>query len=74
LARLVHGRWRSKDLAKQDRETTTEENIRLVEPVQRGLNSAGYKPGPLVVDPACGVSSEHSIKVLQQWMREAAKG
>lgn len=63
-----------KDLAKQDRETTVEEDIRLVESVQRGLNSAGYKPGPLVVDPACGVSSEHSIKVLQQWMREAAKG
>ncbi|MEM9107198.1 MAG: SRPBCC family protein, partial [Pseudomonadota bacterium] len=58
-------------LAVQDRETTVEEDIHLVESVQRGLKSRGYRPGPLVVDPACGVNSEHSIEVLQQWMREA---
>lgn len=58
-------------LAKQDRETTVEEDIHLVESVQRGLNSRGYVPGPLVIDPNCGVRSEHSIQVLQQWMREA---
>jgi len=46
------------------------EDITLVESVQRGLGSRGYKPGPLVVDPKSGVSSEHSIKALQQWMRE----
>ena len=61
------------DLAQQDRETTVEEDIGLVESVQRGLNSRGYRPGPLVLDPDCGVKSEHSIKVLQQWMREAVK-
>lgn len=59
------------DLAVQDRETTVEEDIHLVESVQRGLNSRGYVPGPLVVDPQCGVKSEHSIQVLQQWMRES---
>ena len=58
-------------LAVQDRETTVEEDIHLVESVQRGLNSRGYKPGPLVLDPSGGVRSEHSIKVLQQWMRES---
>lgn len=58
-------------LAVQDRETTVEEDIGLVESVQRGLSSRGYRPGPLVVDPACGVNSEHSIKVLQRWMRES---
>ena len=58
------------ELAVQDRNTTVEEDIHLVESVQRGLNSRGYVPGPLVVDPKCGVKSEHSIKVLQQWMRE----
>ncbi len=58
-------------LAIQDRETTVEEDIRLCESVQRGLRSRGYKPGPLVVDPRCGVNSEHSIRVLQQWLREA---
>ena len=59
------------DLARQDRETTVEEDIGLVESVQRGLSSRGYRPGPLVLDPQCGVNSEHSIKVLQQWMRQA---
>jgi hypothetical protein len=42
-----------------------------VESVQRGLKSRGYKPGPLVLDPACGVHSEHSVQALQSWMREA---
>jgi len=62
------------DLARQDRETTVEEDIHLVEAVQRGLKSRGYVPGPLVLDPKCGVSSEHSIKALQQWMREGIDG
>ena len=57
-------------LAVQDRATTVEEDIHLVESVQRGLKNRGYKPGPLVVDPSCGVNSEHSIEKLQQWMRE----
>ncbi len=58
-------------LAIQDRETTVEEDIHLVQSVQRGLQSRGYKPGPLVVDPKGGVNSEHSIKTLQSWMRDA---
>ena len=62
------------NLATQDRETTVEEDIHLVESVQRGLKSRGYVPGPLVLDPNCGVNSEHSIRALQQWMREAIDG
>ena len=58
-------------LALQDRETTVEEDIRLVESVQRGLRSRGYKPGPLVIDPAGGVNSEHSVACLHEWLREA---
>ena len=61
-------------LARQDRETTVEEDIHLVESVQRGLNSRGYRSGPLVLDPNCGVHSEHSVRVLQQWMRKAVDG
>jgi len=60
-------------LARQDRETTVEEDIRLVESVQLGLGSRGYKPGPLVIDPDCGVNSEHSIKVLHDWMRDSVE-
>ena len=59
-------------LAIQDRGTTVEEDISLVESVQRGLNSRGYRPGPLVVDPAGGVNSEHSLVTLHKWMREGA--
>lgn len=61
-------------LAIQDRETTVAEDIGLVESVQRGLKSKGYVPGPLVVDPNCGVNSEHSIAKLHQWMRAAVDG
>ncbi|MBK0398299.1 aromatic ring-hydroxylating dioxygenase subunit alpha [Limibaculum sp. M0105] len=69
----TEGGWDSeviRRLAIQDRATTVEEDIRLVESVHRGLKSRGYKPGPLVLDPACGLNSEHSIRTLQQWMRE----
>lgn len=59
-------------LAVQDLETTVKEDIVLVESVQTGLNSRGYRPGPLVLDPASGVNSEHSLKALQGWMRECA--
>lgn len=61
-------------MAQQDRATTVEEDIHLVESVQRGLKSRGYVPGPLVVDPNCGVNSEHSVMHLQRWMREAIDG
>ncbi|MEM1048707.1 MAG: aromatic ring-hydroxylating dioxygenase subunit alpha [Pseudomonadota bacterium] len=58
-------------LAVQDRSTTVEEDIRLVESVQRGLKSRGYRPGPLVLDPRSGVNSEHSLHALHSWIREA---
>ncbi|MGR3484759.1 MAG: aromatic ring-hydroxylating oxygenase subunit alpha [Paracoccaceae bacterium] len=58
-------------LAVQDRQTTVEEDIHLVESVMKGLRSRGYRPGPLVVDPRGGVMSEHSIARLHDWMREA---
>jgi len=61
-------------LAQQDRATTVEEDIHLVESVQRGLQSRGYRPGPLVIDPRCGVESEHSLRTLQGWMRKAVDG
>ena len=63
-----------RQLAIQDRETTVEEDIHLVESVQRGLGSRGYRPGPLVIDPCGGVNSEHPVMHLQRWMREAIEG
>ena len=61
-------------LARQDRETTVAEDLRLVESVAQGLKSRGYRPGPLVLDPAGGLNAENAIRTLQQWMREAAEG
>jgi len=61
-------------LAQQDRATTVEEDIHLVESVQRGLGSRGYRPGPLVIDPCGGVNSEHPVMHLQKWMRDAIDG
>lgn len=58
-------------LAQQDLNTTVAEDIRLVESVQRGLKSRGYRPGPLVIDPAGGVNSEHSIHALNTWVLDA---
>lgn len=61
-------------LADQDRATTLAEDVNLVNAVQRGLNSMGYTPGPLVLDPAQGVNSEHSIQALKGWVLAALDG
>ncbi|MDX1430853.1 MAG: aromatic ring-hydroxylating dioxygenase subunit alpha [Gammaproteobacteria bacterium] len=58
-------------LAEQDLGSTVAEDVRIVESVQRGLESGGYRPGPLVIDPAGGVNSEHSIRALYGWLEEA---
>ena len=58
-------------LAEQDLRTTVAEDVRLVESVQRGLESGGYRPAPLIIDPAGGVNSEHSIRALHEWLGEA---
>ena len=58
-------------LAEQDLETTVAEDVALVSAVQRGLASRGYTAGPLVIDPAGGVNSEHSIDAIAGWVREA---
>ena len=58
-------------LAQQDLETTVAEDVRLVNSVQRGLQSKGYRPGPLLIDGNLGLNSEHSIAALQRWVKEA---
>lgn len=58
-------------LAAQDLETTVAEDIRLVNSVQRGLASRGYRPGPLIIDPDFGANSEHSLRALHEWLLEA---
>ncbi len=58
----------------RDRETTFSEDLKLVRNVQRGLYSIGYRPGPLIVDPAGGIDNELSIAVLHEWLRESLDG
>ena len=57
-----------------DRDTTFAEDLQLVKNVQRGVNSRGYRPGPLVVNPQGGINNELSIACLHQWLREAVDG
>ena len=54
-----------------DRDTTFAEDLVLVKNVQRGLNSKGYRPGPLIVDQAGGIDNELSIACLHSWLKEA---
>jgi carnitine monooxygenase subunit len=58
-------------LAEQDMKTTVVEDIRLVNAVQQGLASRGYRPGPLIIDPEGGVNSEHSIRAIHEWILDA---
>lgn len=58
-------------LAEQDLTTTVAEDVRLVNSVQQGLASLGYHPGPLILDPAHGVNSEHSIRAIHEWVLDA---
>lgn len=76
----VHRGWFSRDgvvddqlqaVIDRDRETTFAEDLGLVTNVQRGLRSRGYRPGPLVISPSCGIESEHSLAALHGWVREA---
>ena len=61
----------TRTLALQDRDTTVAEDVSLVESVQRGMHSRGYHPSPLVIDPDSGVDSEHSLRALQGWIKDA---
>ena len=54
-----------------DRDTTFAEDLRLVRSVQRGMNSRGFAPGPLMLDPDGGIGNELSVATLHRWLRAA---
>jgi len=54
-----------------DRETTFREDLDIVREVQRGINSRGYRPGPLVLNPEGGINNERPIQKLHEWLRAA---
>ena len=55
-----------KKLIDLDYTTTFAEDLDLMNSVQRGLNSRGYRPGPLIIDPAGGVDSEHPVYEIKK--------
>ena len=76
----VHRGWYSNDgnvdealqkVIDFDRDTTFSEDLKLVKNVQRGLQSRGYRPGPLIVDSLGGIDNELSICTLHHWLRDA---
>jgi phenylpropionate dioxygenase-like ring-hydroxylating dioxygenase large terminal subunit len=78
----VHRGWLSQDgliddamqkVIDLDRDTTFAEDLVLVKQVHKGLKSRGYRPGPLVLNPAEGIDSEHSIATLHTWLKEAVE-
>ena len=54
-------------LIAEEWDNTAWEDFVIVESVQRGVSSRGYRPGPLVLDPSgmCDVHSENSVRHLQ---------
>ena len=56
-----------------DRTTTFDEDIYLVNSVQRGLNSRGYKPGPIVMNPEgfATTQSENATYAIKELVLEA---
>ncbi len=54
-----------------DRDTTFQEDLDIVKEVQRGINSRGYVPGPLVVNPEGGINNELPVMKLHEWLRAA---
>ena len=74
----VHRGWYSDDgevdetlrkVIDLDRNTTFAEDLALLQNVQRGLQSMGYRPGPLILDPGGGIDNERPISILHQWLR-----
>lgn len=61
------------EIIEMDRTTTFAEDLSIIDSVQRGLNSRGYRPGPLVLDPS-GVAttlSENTAYELKKLVLEA---
>ena len=55
-----------------DRVTTFQEDLDIVKQVQRGINSRGYRPGPLISNPEGGINNErYPIQKLHEWLRAA---
>ena len=59
------------DVQRDRRALVTQSHLDLVRSVQRGLASRGYRPGPLVLDEAMGLNSEHTVAAIKAWYQEA---
>lgn len=60
-----------RDLADKHYNTNGLEDAEVVNEVQKGLESRGYKNGPLMIDRGLTENSEHGVGYIQQLVREA---
>ena len=79
---VVHRSWffetaeatpEQREIIELDRVTTFQEDLSIIDSVQRGMKSRGYRPGPLVLDPS-GVAttlSENTAFELKKLLLEA---
>ncbi len=64
------------EIIELDWDTTVSEDFELMDSVQRGVSSRGYRPGPIINDPSgvATVHSENSVSHLHGLWREAMAG
>ena len=55
-------------------EVLQREDIGIVERVQRGLRTRGYRPGRLIVDPERSENSEHGLHHFHSLILDALEG
>ena len=62
--------WES-ELIRHHAATTFQEDQNIIASVQLGLGSRACQPGPLMIDDAKSVLSEHAVAAIQQLWRDA---
>ena len=64
------------EIIELDWDTTVSEDFELMDSVQRGVSSRGYRPGPIINDPSgvATVHSENSVSHLHGLWRRAMAG
>ncbi len=65
-----------REVIERDWATTVAEDLSLMESVQQGAASRGYRPGPLIVDPSgvADVHTENAVAHLQRLLLDALGG
>lgn len=60
-----------RELIRHHAATTFAEDMAVIDSVQQGMGSRGYRPGPLMIDREESRYSEHAVAAIQQLWRDA---